>query len=229
MHNETVFVPNLNDTEIASPISLASNFDIDLICDQLEKVGYAHFKNFISDYTVEMLLDEIKQYNENRDLKIAGVGRDEDHLVKESIRSDKILWVDGKSDAQQKFMDKLEELRLKINYHLMLGLFSSESHFAVYRKGDYYKRHYDSFKGERNRILSMVLYLNAEWQEYDGGLLNLYENEKAIQPFLRIIPKWGEAVIFLSENIPHEVTITNKTRYSIASWFRCNNNNPLTI
>lgn len=46
-----------------------------------------------------------------------------------------------------------------LNRHLLLGLFSFESHFTHYRAGDFYKQHQDAFKGQANRILSLVVYL----------------------------------------------------------------------
>ncbi len=102
----------------------------------------------------------------------------------------------------------------------MLGLFDFEAHFAVYNKGDFYKKHLDSFKGEKNRLISMVIYLNKDWQEADGGILNVYQDIDDEKPLISVLPKWGNVILFLSEELAHEVTISNKTRYSIANWFR---------
>jgi SM-20-related protein len=71
----------------------------------------------------------------------------------------------------------VQALQLYLNKQLLLGLFSFESHFSHYAPGDYYKRHKDAFKGEANRVLSLVLYLNSAWQQDDGGELVLYAPE----------------------------------------------------
>lgn len=58
----------------------------------------------------------------------------------------------------------------------MLGLFSFESHFAHYAPGAFYKTHVDAFKGQANRVLSVVYYLNEAWGAKDGGEMVLYSD-----------------------------------------------------
>ena len=53
----------------------------------------------------------------------------------------------------------------------MLGLFEMEVCFAVYPPGGFYDRHLDSFAGARNRVVSLVAYLNEDWDEARGGAL----------------------------------------------------------
>lgn len=206
-------------------LSQPSDFNIDHVCSQLESTGFTHMVKLFPDSLLKALHKEIKDMDENRKLQSAGIGRGNEHTLKKTVRSDKIHWIDGSTLAQCQLNEKLEELRIDINRRLMLGLFDVESHFAVYRNGDFYKKHLDSFKGQKNRILSMVIYLNPKWQESNGGLLNVFTDEC----FLSVVPNWGNAVMFLSENIPHEVTATKRNRYSIATWFRCNSENPLEI
>ncbi|MFB0911982.1 MAG: 2OG-Fe(II) oxygenase, partial [Glaciecola sp.] len=112
-------------------------------------------------------------------------------------------------------------LRTYLNQHLFLGLFSFESHFSHYAAGSFYKRHLDAFKGEANRILSVVAYLNPNWQIGDGGELVLYKDEFDTQG-LKVIPALGTLAIFLSEEFPHEVLPAKRDRYSIAGWYRIN-------
>lgn len=121
-------------------------------------------------------------------------------------------------------MDAMEDLRQLINRELYLGLFSYEAHFAVYEANGFYARHFDAFRGARNRIVSTVFYLNDDWHEGAGGELAIW-NETAtdLEPPLAIIPpEAGTLVVFLSEQIPHEVRMTTQDRYSIAGWFRLN-------
>jgi SM-20-related protein len=103
-------------------------------------------------------------------------------------------------------------------------LFSFESHFAHYAPGDYYKRHYDAFKGEANRILSIVTYLNPGWMQSDGGELVIYRDDQDREG-IRVVPLHGTIVVFLSALFPHEVLPAERDRYSVAGWFRVNESN----
>jgi SM-20-related protein len=202
-------------------------FDIASICESLTIEDYACFNGFLPEDLLCLLYEEAVQFEKEQLLQIAGVGRGEDYGMNLKIRRDKIKWFDSSGLAQIRLWKILEDLRLKINQNLMLGLFSVESHYATYDKGDYYKLHLDSFVGRKNRVISMVIYLNKDWQEEDGGLLNIYKNINSNNPIATIMPIWGTVVLFLSEHVPHEVTVAKKKRYSIASWFRCNGSNHL--
>ena len=53
-------------------------------------------------------------------------------------------------------------------------------------------------------------------------MLNLFADDAAAdRPVSTILPEYGHAALFLSEEVPHEVTVARRTRYSIACWFRC--------
>ncbi|WP_371188369.1 2OG-Fe(II) oxygenase [Thalassotalea maritima] len=151
----------------------------------------------------------------------AGIGRNRDYLKNEFVRTDAICWITGESDAGKLWLDWAAELQSYLNRRLFLGLFSFESHFAHYAPGDYYKRHYDAFRGETNRVLSMVTYLNPHWQASDKGELVLYRDDDDKQG-IKVIPLYGTIVVFLSEEFPHEVLPANRDRYSIAGWYRVN-------
>ena len=77
------------------------------------------------------------------------------------------------------------------------------------------------FKGQQNRVLSLVVYLNPGWQHEDGGELVLYRDESDAEG-IRVTPLMGTVVVFLSEEFPHEVLPAQRDRYSIAGWFRVN-------
>lgn len=194
--------------------------EIDKVTDDLLVQKFSLIENLFDDDLLNSLHDEIVDINRNDNLKTAGIGRKEDHTLAKTIRKDKIKWLNNNTNAQNLLFENLENLRLELNRNLMLGLFDFEAHFAVYNKGDFYKKHLDSFKGEKNRLISMVIYLNKDWQEADGGILNIYQDIDDEKPLVSLLPKWGNAILFLSEEMPHEVTISNKTRYSIANWFR---------
>jgi len=148
----------------------------------------------------------------------AGIS-DGDATIEREIRSNVIRWIDKDVDGPQTaFLEFMQDLQEYCNRHLFLGLNYYESHYAVYKIGDFYERHMDAFKNYKNRVLSTVLYLNEEWQSDDGGELLIYdEAENLIE---RVVPKMGTLVIFLSEKFPHEVLVAKKKRYGIAGWFR---------
>lgn len=160
-------------------------------------------------------------------LQPAGIGRADDHQIARTIRSDRTLWLGRRCAIEIAYLDWMEALRLHLNRSLFLGLFAYEAHYAAYEPGGFYARHLDAFKGSRNRIVSTVLYLNTGWQAGDGGALAIYPaGEAAAHPgeaaVARLWPELGRLVLFLSEDIPHEVLPARRTRYSIAGWFRLN-------
>jgi len=151
----------------------------------------------------------------------ASIGREQTQQVNETIRNDEIAWIHGNSIAGVDWLNWTAALQTYLNRRLLLGLFSFESHFAHYALGHYYKRHIDAFKGQANRVLSLVTYLNPEWQADDGGELVIYENADD-HIGLKVLPEFGTIAVFLSEEFEHEVKPARKDRYSIAGWFRIN-------
>lgn len=149
----------------------------------------------------------------------AGIGRQQDHSLTRSIRQDEICWISGESTAGRDWLAWAATLQRELNRSLLLGLFSFESHFAHYRPGAFYRRHLDAFRGDANRLLSLVAYLNPDWKPEDGGALMLYpENGQPIT----VLPEMGTLVVFLSEEFAHEVLPARRDRYSVAGWFRVN-------
>jgi SM-20-related protein len=89
--------------------------------------------------------------------------------------------------------------------------------------GAFYKKHLDAFRGEANRVLSVLVYLNPGWLPEDGGELLIYSDTQANEVITRVTPAFGTVVVFLSEEFPHEVLLAKRPRYSIAGWYRVNN------
>ena len=156
----------------------------------------------------------------------AGVGRQSDFAQNQLVRRDQICWIDGSSPAGQEWLAWASALQQQINRELFMGLFSFESHFAHYAPGAFYKKHVDAFKGQANRVVSLVVYLNPNWQRDDGGELVIYAEdtgpESQLAPLLKVTPNFATVVAFLSEQVPHEVLPALRDRYSIAGWFRVN-------
>ena len=68
------------------------------------------------------------------------------------------------------------------------------------------------------------MYLNKQWQEGDGGQLVLYCDEQDTKG-IHIQPTFGTVVVFLSDEFPHEVLPSQRTRLSIAGCYRLNGSN----
>lgn len=184
--------------------------------DALATHGYYIWDDFLSEQEVDQLRDCIPS-----NWKKARIGRNDDVTRIESIRSDKIQWLSPNMGyAVTSYLDKMEEIRQEVNRHLFLGLFEYEAHFAKYEEGDFYQKHLDCFKGNENRRLTTVFYMNESWTEKDAGELVVYDlNDNKIAT---IPPQSGRLLLFLSEQFPHEVLPTNAERFSIAGWFRIN-------
>ncbi|MBE8578588.1 2OG-Fe(II) oxygenase [Vibrio sp. OPT18] len=186
------------------------------LIDALSTQGYFVWDDFLTQEEVVALRDCIPE-----NWKKARIGRNDEVTRESTIRSDKIQWV--RRDMGQPaslFLDKMEQIRLAANQAFFLGLFEYEAHFAKYEKSDFYQKHLDCFKGNENRRLTTVFYMNDEWTEDDAGELVVYDLKD--NHIATIPPKSGRLFVFFSEQFPHEVLPTNTERFSIAGWFRIN-------
>jgi len=166
---------------------------------------------------------ECCEAQERGDFKRAGVGRGLDLQVREDVRRDEVMWLQTGVDAGEQviYLAKLELLRLALNQRFFLGLFEFEGHFAIYPEGAFYKAHLDRHAGTNDRIVTIILYLNLDWQPGDGGELKLWTTpEGKAGAFILIEPRMGTLVCFMAGDFWHEVLPATKTRMSITGWFR---------
>ncbi len=194
------------------------------IAEDLLAQGYCIRPAALPEAMTQSLCAHLHSMDEARYTR-AGIGRAGDYLKNRFVRTDEICWINGESSAGQQWLAWAARLQTFLNRRLFLGLFSFESHFAHYAPGDYYKRHYDAFRGQANRVLSIVVYLNSGWLPTDGGELVLYRDDED-RSGVRVVPLMGTVVVFLSEEFPHEVLPAQRDRHSIAGWFRVNATTP---
>ena len=207
-----------------APLLFESLFE--LIANDIVDKGYSICPCALPENLTSLLLQHITQLPDDN-FKRAGIGRAKDHIINDFIRTDEICWITGNSEAGGAWINWAGLLQSYLNKRLFLGLFSFESHFSHYAKGDFYKRHKDAFKGEDNRVLSVVVYLNPNWSAEDGGELIIYPQQTAQSSIIEqgkitVTPSFGTIVVFLSEEFPHEVLPALRDRYAIAGWFRLN-------
>lgn len=209
--------PFLN--EQRSPVTLVSH----AVAEQ----GYAIIDGVFDDIALRRLIEDIEARSD-KDFHAAGIGRDDSFHRNELVRRDNICWIDETSESAGMYLEWMEKLRSEINQKLFLGLFDFECHYAQFPQGAFYKKHVDAFRGQSNRRLSTVLYLNPGWQPGDGGELVLYANDGE-QVLETVQPVFGRMIFFLSEEFPHEVLVSNRMRNSLTGWFRINGNISGTI
>lgn len=153
-------------------------------------------------------------------LRFAGIGRGSSHVRDRSVRRDRIAWLNGDSAPQQALCAFFESIQAGLNRRLFLGLRRFEAHYAIYHPGDYYRQHLDSFRGRASRVVSLVLYLNDDWQAGEGGALQVCNPDNDPEVVGTVLPDMGTMAVFMSEEVPHEVVAATRTRLSIACWFR---------
>lgn len=189
------------------------------IADDLAARGWSVQENFFPSDLIAELLRELEARKAGGDLKAAGIGRGDENVVRNDIRNDVTLWLDGHSGAQNEYLRLMDALRMVLNRSLFLGLADFEAHYALYEAGGFYRKHVDALKGARNRVVSSVTYLTPGWSGQDEGHLVLYDAGDS--ELTRVLPMAGTLALFMSEDIPHEVLPPKRPRASIAGWFRC--------
>jgi SM-20-related protein len=196
---------------------------LDYISQAIYQNSYVVVDDFVDkSYRKALLKEQVDLLNKGQ-YKKAAVGKGDQKQVRAEIRSDEVLWMDptSLSPLQVVFWEKIEELKQVLNRRCFLGLKSFEGHFARYPIGSFYKRHVDQFHAVPHRIVTVILYLNDSWTEADGGQLRMYfPQEDGSERIEDVLPVGGRLVVFLSEEIPHEVMPTLKERISITGWLR---------
>ncbi len=190
--------------------------DLEQLVDGLAGKGYAIIDNFLSEQEVNSILGLDDFRNALLQFKKAGIGKNDERQINESIRGDFIKWIDpaNASVPVQVYVEKMKGLIAHVNRTLFLSLKDFEIHMTVYPIGSFYKRHLDQFKKDDHRKLSVICYLNRDWSEAQGGQLRIYfENG-----FNDVLPIAGRLVCFRSDLLEHEVLPATRERMSITGW-----------
>ncbi len=186
---------------------------IDELIDQRLSIN----PNFFDAELITALHQELVNLMEEDQLRAAHIGKEQQRSHIRAIRGDAIHWINGDTEAQRRFLTEMRQLQEALNQQLFLGLTELEVHFAHYPAGMGYQKHLDSFQNNNLRRITIVVYLNPDWQEDDGGELEIYNGDEVIAT---VLPLAGTLVCFVSEEFPHQVAITKRERFSIAGWFR---------
>lgn len=190
---------------------------LDSLFEGLVKQGFFIWDNFIDPVFVQSYKAAILRNRREGELVKAGIGKESDYMISEEVRGDYISWIEENEKEFSHYFDKLRELTLHLNRNLFLGIRDKEMHLAYYPPGGGYVRHIDNFNSGGSRILSIITYLNDEWQDGHGGELRIHLNEERGE-VLDITPSGGKMVCFLSDKIVHEVLKAEQPRMSITGW-----------
>jgi SM-20-related protein len=181
-----------------------------------ENVGVAD--HFLSDELAAHLKKNILSLQKKKLLVPAGTGKNNEVLHDSKVRGDTIYWLDRSHEDkyENEFLDQIDDFVKYLNRSCFAGITNYEFHYSLYDTGAFYKKHLDQFINNPQRKFSMVSYLNENWKESDGGQLKIYQsyNDK------KITPVSGKSVFFKSDELQHEVMVTNEPRMSIAGWLK---------
>lgn len=199
---------------------------MDRITSSLGNSGYAVIDEFLPPAWAAEVLSEIASVPGSDDLRAAQVGRGAKARRHAEVRTDAIRWIspEAPSPGEAVYCNRMEELRVILNRDLQLGLFELEAHLARFAPGGYYRPHLDRHRDTDARVVSAIVYLDADWDESDGGALRLYTDPAlGVQgDHLDILPAPGRLALFLSAEFWHEVRTARRNRHTITGWFRRN-------
>ena len=194
------------------------NEQFDLLIDSYLSDGIGIAPAFLTQKLSGGLQQNIMQLQKDELMTAAGIGNKEVKDANQQMRSDKIYWLDRKHDNvfENEFLHHVENFIERLNSTCYAGINAYEFHYAVYEPGNFYKRHKDQFKNDDNRKFSLITYLNNNWQQADGGQLQVYKDNTMQQ----IQPHAQTAVLFKSNETEHEVIKANRSRMSITGWLK---------
>lgn len=190
--------------------------DLENIADELAENAFSVVDNFIPETDVDAILqlDDFKAISLH--FAKAGIGKSQEKQVNEAIRGDYIRWIEryAAPPPLRLYFEQLDRLMTYLNRSLFLSLKDTEIHLTCYPPGAFYKRHLDQFRFDDHRKLSIITYLNPNWQETFGGQLRMYTQGGHRD----ILPVAGRMVCFRSDLIEHEVLPATRDRLSITGW-----------
>ena len=192
------------------------------LIDGIVTAGYGVMDDFLAPADVVALGTCLRNRREAGQFRVAGIGNQQ-VSVEKAIRGDEILWIDEATAMPEErgFLQRIGEFVQYVNQTCYLGLRDYEFHYALYPTGTFYKRHLDRFRSDSRRKLSVICYLNADWQETDGGQLALYlPDADGLERQVTVAPIGGRLVCFDSGQLEHEVFPATRERLSVTGWLK---------
>ena len=190
---------------------------LEKIAEDLVNTGYSLTDNLLPEEKIYSIKDRFQYLLDEDEFQKSAIGKKLLLKVNEEIRGDYIRWIetDDLPPTIETYYNFLSQLIAYFNRHLYIGLKDLESHYAFYPKGKWYLKHRDRFKKNPHRVISVVLYLNENWVESNGGNLIIYDDN--LKELKNVAPIINRLAVFKSEMI-HEVLPCTTSRYSITTW-----------
>lgn len=195
---------------------MENNFEILIESFIKENVGIDN--HFISDELSLHLKQNLLELLSQNKLQEAGTGNELLVSHNKTVRGDSIYWLDRthNNEYENDFLDQIDDFVKYLNRSCFAGINGYEFHYSLYEVGSFYQKHLDQFNNNPSRKYSMISYLNDDWQESDGGQLMIYQNYNN----KKVNPTQGKTVFFKSNELQHEVLVTQKQRMSITGWLK---------
>ena len=180
------------------------------------KIGIS--EDFLGKELCQNLAIHLLQLNAADVLKNASIGNDSKTAHNNLIRSDKIHWLDKShnNEFENAFFVKIDAFVAYLNKSCYTNISSYEFHYSLYEKGSFYRPHFDQFEDDSKRQYSMISYLNPHWKTQDGGELLIHQKPDN----QTISPMQGKTIFFKSDELEHEVLVTNERRFSVTGWLK---------
>jgi SM-20-related protein len=234
---------------------VAANPGVSNISDQsikeLGSKGYVVLPDFLSPALVSSLNQDVKSLRNVNKFKVARIGQDFSNTLNTDIRIAETCFIgesklqDIASTDRNMLYNLLDQTRQSLSGNVLLDEISpttgeldkgapaldkslSELLYAYYPEGGFYRRHVDAVPNSASilRSYSLLLYLNKDWKESDGGHLRIHLDSggdflpAGEEPnYVDIEPRGGTLVLFKSDKIPHEVLDTNSERVAVVGWY----------
>mmetsp|Transcript_6221 Transcript_6221/g.12444 ORF Transcript_6221/g.12444 Transcript_6221/m.12444 type:complete len:309 (-) Transcript_6221:207-1133(-) len=213
--------------------------------DHLQELAdkkYLVIPNFVPARLEEDLRTDVSQLRAKGKFSVAKIGQDATNTLNTQIRVAETCFIgpgrypDVPSSAREDLYTVLDQARQDLARYFEQPLDSqlTELLYAYYPQGGFYRRHRDAIPGSASvlREYSLLLYLNKEWQEKDGGKLRMHFDgggdavpEGGEPNFMDVSPQGGTLVLFESDAVPHEVLDTQKERMAVIGWY----NRPMAL
>ena len=193
---------------------------MELTDEEIEALGTQGFfirDAFLGQERARAIHAEARALVEAGSLRPAGIRRGADRTEDTSVRGDFITWVQPQPEtALGALWEAFVQLGEALSSGAYLGLGRFELQLAHYPGGGArYLRHRDAFSGQSNRRVTAIYYANPDWQPEHGGQLRLYlgSGTREVEPTL------DRLVVFLSEQLEHEVLPAHAPRLALTAWY----------
>ena len=195
-------------------------------------LGYCIVDNILPSDVCEDVLSKFLELKNEGQFKNAGMGSTITNWKSDAFRGDKILFYDSSQHPSLSMLDVIaDDVIEKMNSDSKFSHFHLTGNYSIqlaaYEDGKGYTRHVDTPKDQNNdeeRTLTLLVYLNKDWGEEEGGCLRLFNGkqheEKEEEEIEDISPIWNRGVMFRSHHVEHEVLPTfGRERMAVTFWF----------